>query len=703
MKLLSAAFIAALFVPCIDAGIRSEVENARRGLLSKLEDDGWAGVLQSCSEVEYETSLFVDNHVFVVSTPVIKHYSDCPSLAMEQGAPFAKPTDTDFGVRSVNVHNFTSTKKEPHLSIGTFPLSQIAAAFHNAQAKALSDPDSMKNYDPVMQNCGDFAALMMTLLEIDDFDHEKVQFIAKQLQKRHPTFIRSVRISPKTVNLLPSNTKVDELTDLQLLELLVEYKVKHLYSPSTTLLSDSYNDPDQGHRVLHANEVSDDAPTADTTNSRRLAEVDCGRWYSSGCLAENDIRYDSTASNAIADQNAAWNKFEGFYEATATAYGPDGRVIEPSFMEQDAATFAPDQRPYSQAPFKMFINITLSGSRLYEQMQAIFPPPPEVFCNQSVPDGMQNVLSPGECGSSGAAGIYERFGTSTFEKDGSVTMLPFGITMSGTELDRKSYVSLPAGESNHFSSYWENGLLVQYASACLDAECSQLSTTIDQYNTSALAGEEYTFLASTRVFATRLASSQQFRDAVDAAFLEYNVPSDQRPFEDGCLSGFCPDESDWCEYDPECAVSPYSEPEASIVAGPVVGVVVAVAVVIFLALFALHRRQMKQKEGVVRKQFTTRIAEGITVNGTRGPLSPDQLLAEFHKIDEDNGGTLEKQELWAFLESGKVGSMSRSDFDLLFSVIDVDRSGSVDFNEFVAFFASAMRSDGSRRSQVMSS
>ncbi|CAJ1931231.1 unnamed protein product [Cylindrotheca closterium] len=612
---------------------------------------------------------------------------------MEQSDALANATDTGFGIRSVNVHEFTlptgiDPRDLPHLSIGTFPLADIARAFDTVKAQVDSDPDSMKSYDIVMENCGDFPARMMSLLQVS-FDPEMVQFLAKRLQKTYHTLAREIRANRNAANILAAKSTLTELTDLQLIELLVESKVKYLYSPSTRPLSDSYNDPSaQGHRLLLSKEQENE-PAAD---ARRLADVACGQWYSSSCLAENDIRYDSTASNAIADQNSAWKKFEGFYEAFATTYGPDGRVIEPAFMEEDAATFAPNQMPYSQAPYKMFINITLSGSRLYEQMHTIHPPPPEAFCNQIVPEGKQNVLLPGECGWSGTAGFYERFGTSTFEKDGSVTMLPFGSTMLGTELDRKSYVSLPAGDSNHFSSYLEGGVLVQYASACLDAECNQLSTTIYQYNTSTSSGEEYQFLASTRVFATRIASTQQFRDALESAYLEYNVPSDQRPFEDGCLSGYCPDEGDWCEYDPECAVSPYSEPEASVLAGPVVGVVLAVTVLIFLALFTLHRRQMNQKEAIVRTMFASRIAEGIKLHGgndgSSSCLSPDELLAEFHKIDQDKGGSIDKEELWAFLNSGTtVGNMSRTDFDLLFSVIDFDQSGSVDFNEFVSFFA----------------
>jgi len=277
-------------------------------------------------------------------------------------------------------------------------------------------------------------------------------------------------------------------------------------------------------------------------------------------------------------------------------------------------------------------------------------------------------------------------------------MLPYGSTMLGTKLDRESYVSLPAGESNHLSSYLEGDVLVQYASACLDAECGQLSTTVDYYNTATPEGEEYRIVGSTRILATRIASSTQFLNALNIAYDEYNVPTDQRPFEGGCLSGHCPEESDWCEYDPECSVSPYLEPEASVLAGPVTGIVLAIVVLVFFALFALHRHQMAQKEAKVRTQFASRIAERITVTGKSRPLSPAELAAEFHKIDEDKGGSLQKEELWGFLESGKVGSVSRTDFELLFSVIDMDRSGSVDFNEFVSFFAKCdkdrLKSDG---------
>ena len=153
-----------------------------------------------------------------------------------------------------------------------------------------------------------------------------------------------------------------------------------------------------------------------------------------------------------------------------------------------------------------------------------------------------------------------------------------------------------------------------------------------------------------------------------------------------CLSGYCPTESDWCKYDPECGVSPYQEPEAYVLAGPVIGFVIAAVVILLAVLYWWNRRIMAEKEAMLRAKFASRIAESIKLQNSASRLTPDKLAAEFAKIDKDKGGTIEKEELWAFVSSGSAGNMSRSDFDLLFSVIDVDNSGSVDFKEFVVFF-----------------
>jgi Ca2+-binding EF-hand superfamily protein len=74
------------------------------------------------------------------------------------------------------------------------------------------------------------------------------------------------------------------------------------------------------------------------------------------------------------------------------------------------------------------------------------------------------------------------------------------------------------------------------------------------------------------------------------------------------------------------------------------------------------------------------------VAGSDRQLTPENLAAEFKRIDTDNGGTISREELWEFISSGKAGDLSESDFNSLFSAIDLYKSGSVDFMEFAAFF-----------------
>ena len=56
-----------------------------------------------------------------------------------------------------------------------------------------------------------------------------------------------------------------------------------------------------------------------------------------------------------------------------------------------------------------------------------------------------------------------------------------------------------------------------------------------------------------------------------------------------------------------------------------------------------------------------------------------QLKKEFDHIDKDGGGTISKDELKKFLANGKVGEISAKDMESMWSVIDIDDSGEVDF------------------------
>lgn len=285
-KFRSFAVFAFVFVVSIVDALPAICTDTRR---RRLTDDDWIEILQSCSEVEYETSLYVQKHVFVVATPVKNNnlHPDCPNIAMDQAMD---QNDADHQIRNVNVHNFTLLNgvdpiTQPHLSIGPFSLAEIASAFHNVRAHVAADPNRMKHYDVVMENCGDFPARMMTFLNVD-FDKEMVQFLANQLQRTHRTLARDIRTNPNAVNLLTNSSRLDALTDLELIELLVESKVKHLYNSSATPFRDIYNDPskhERHRRTLLAND--EDAPKTD----RRLSQSNCGRWYSSICLERKAI------------------------------------------------------------------------------------------------------------------------------------------------------------------------------------------------------------------------------------------------------------------------------------------------------------------------------------------------------------------------------------------------------------------------------
>ena len=61
---------------------------------------------------------------------------------------------------------------------------------------------------------------------------------------------------------------------------------------------------------------------------------------------------------------------------------------------------------------------------------------------------------------------------------------------------------------------------------------------------------------------------------------------------------------------------------------------------------------------------------------------------EQQTIDIDKNGNISKDELKVLIEEGDVANLSENDFTALFSAIDIDNNGTVDFPEFCAFFVS---------------
>jgi hypothetical protein len=301
--------------------------------------------------------------------------------------------------------------------------------------------------------------------------------------------------------------------------------------------------------------------------------------------------------------------------------------------------------------------------------------------------GLLNIFSPGTCGVSGFSIASEAYATSSYEQDGRIVIIPFGRTLFGLPIDRQGYVNVYVDDSTFYASFQGDKSIFSSTTACLDPKCDWWTTLLEVYDRL----ENVTSLSvSSRLVTTRIESPEAFYAEIKEAYEKYNVlPSQQiiSPMVDNCLTGFCPtNETDFCTVDPNCSTSPYQEPDGSVKAGPIVGFVVAFFVIVIALLILWYHHRMAQRKARFRAKFARRIAETIKVTGSGHQLTPDNLAAEFKRIDTDNDGTISREELWEFISSGKAGELTESDFNALFSAVDLDNSGSVDFMEFAAFF-----------------
>merc|ERR1712032_377998 len=100
-----------------------------------------------------------------------------------------------------------------------------------------------------------------------------------------------------------------------------------------------------------------------------------------------------------------------------------------------------------------------------------------------------------------------------------------------------------------------------------------------------------------------------------------------------------------------------------------------------------YKALLKRQEKRMRIVFANRVAQTITIRTSADMLSPELLEKEFLAVDTSGDGLIQKNEMWNFLQTGKVGTVSKSDFESLWVCIDADESGKVDFLEFCSFMA----------------
>jgi hypothetical protein len=85
--------------------------------------------------------------------------------------------------------------------------------------------------------------------------------------------------------------------------------------------------------------------------------VQCGKWYSTACLAEEDKRYDEAYTNDLNKQEPLWTDLSGLWKADTTTFEADGSPIQPShFNPVNASTSfgLPYTRDQTQSYFNHF-------------------------------------------------------------------------------------------------------------------------------------------------------------------------------------------------------------------------------------------------------------------------------------------------------------------------------------------------------------
>ena len=440
----------------------------------------------------------------------------------------------------------------------------------------------------------------------------------------------------------------------------------------------------------------------------------CGKWYSSPCLADDDVRYDESYTNNILDQNPIWSKRVGYWIHKVQAYDAQGLPYTPRHTDPND----PSATPYEAFYQRGHSNFTIVGSRAYYNQYHVRPPARQEFCNKPIPEGSKNVIGPPdivECGVTGFNFFSTSYYTSTYEKDGSLISLESTVSVQGTTNDdgkeiRRAKVVVPDDKTILETIPVKIGFQVR-SWVFLNSDYTLATQSLEIYKET----DTMTVLLRRNIDTIHKVTKDKWLQEIETAYEDANVPKEiriqngQLPMITECLDDNCPTEEEWCTTDPNCSTSPYIEPDATIKAGPIAGIIVAIFVVVFVGMVLFFQHLLNQQKERYRTVFASRVAETIQLNKTDSKLmlTPEALAKEFQKIDSgltDGGdGVISKEELWTFISSGKAGnSMNRKDFDALFVAMDVDNNGSVDFLEFCNFMSMCGKQfDDARRKNAM--
>ena len=137
----------------------------------------------------------------------------------------------------------------------------------------------------------------------------------------------------------------------------------------------------------------------------------------------------------------------------------------------------------------------------------------------------------------------------------------------------------------------------------------------------------------------------------------------------------------------EGRVCGYAEPTGGLSSGAIAGIVLGcvAAACLVLSLYYVHR--LKQQRLRYKKRFVQTVARNVSIAPSPGGISADKLAAEFKHIDANGDGSINKAEMKAWLQDGKLGEISDNDFDAMWEAIS-GKDETVNAIEFFVFLSS---------------
>jgi len=426
------------------------------------------------------------------------------------------------------------------------------------------------------------------------------------------------------------------------------------------------------------------------------ASLKCGiKGITEPCIGDTDIRYNPDVSHDLKDKNDFWPLFEGLFIADECWFNPDGTILTNVFLRGLDAGLG----TWSGCSNKSFLNVTLDGAR-FQWSNYVFA--------KHMGDGPEGIQLPGYINP------IEFFGVSTFEKNANILQLGsfMGYPDEGKfTVDAENLATLiPIGSRAYMAILEESGgsyMFMYETSLCTDSACNNINNYAELLLPPNDDGVRKV-LRYKRSSYTKV-DKKTWMEGFSKAYVDYNIPPYDAPFtalpglDSGyfvqpfdpttsdatpeCITLACPTEEDWRVRDPNFGTTPYIEPNGVLTDGFIAGVTIASITVALLIFYVVYKRGVENRERRIKEAVLKSIAKTMTLT-TSKDLSPTDLAKMFQKIDSDENGNLDKNEVKGLVDEAGVANMSDRDYDVLFASFDLDGNGTLDFTEFCAFFAS---------------